>query len=98
MRVVILCGSPRDGAWVDRIAEVLDELEVPVVRRVGSAHRVPEHVLDLLEDDAFSRGETWTCFDERLALDTCASMLARTLRLPVEPCVRPRSKILTTDG
>jgi predicted deacylase len=42
-----------------------------------------ERMLDLLEDDAFSRGETWTCFDERLALDTCAAMLARTLRLPV---------------
>ena len=48
MRVVILCGSPRDADWVDKIAKVLDELEVPVIRRVGSAHRVPEHVLELL--------------------------------------------------
>ncbi len=48
MKVVILSGSPRDAEWVDRIAEVLDRLQVPVVRRVGSAHRVPEHVLALL--------------------------------------------------
>lgn len=48
MRVVILSGSPRDGSWVDQIAAVLDRLEVPVIRRVGSAHRVPEHVLRLL--------------------------------------------------
>jgi 5-(carboxyamino)imidazole ribonucleotide mutase len=48
VRVVILSGSPRDSGWVDQIAAVLDRLEVPVVRRVGSAHRVPEHVLDLL--------------------------------------------------
>lgn len=48
MRVVILAGSPRDGEWVDEIASVLDRLEVPVVRRVGSAHRVPQHVLELL--------------------------------------------------
>lgn len=48
MRVVILSGSPRDGGWVDQIAAVLDRLQVPVVRRVGSAHRVPEHVLSLL--------------------------------------------------
>jgi phosphoribosylaminoimidazole carboxylase PurE protein len=27
---------------------VLDRLEVPLIRRVGSAHRVPEHVLDML--------------------------------------------------
>ncbi len=50
MRVVILCGSPRDGEWVDKIATVLDSLDVPVIRRVGSAHRVPEHVLSLLRD------------------------------------------------
>ncbi|MGI9596487.1 MAG: AIR carboxylase family protein, partial [Acidimicrobiales bacterium] len=48
MQVVILAGSPRDGEWVDKIAAVLDALDVPVVRRVGSAHRVPEHVLALL--------------------------------------------------
>jgi len=48
VQVVILCGSPRDAEWVDKIAKVLDELKVPVVRRVGSAHRVPEHVLELL--------------------------------------------------
>lgn len=48
MQVVILCGSPRDADWVDKIAAVLDSLDVPVIRRVGSAHRVPEHVLDLL--------------------------------------------------
>lgn len=48
MRVVILSGSPRDGEWVDKIAAVLGGLDVAVVRRVGSAHRVPEHVLELL--------------------------------------------------
>jgi 5-(carboxyamino)imidazole ribonucleotide mutase len=46
--VVILSGSPRDSSWVDQIAAVLDRLDVPVIRRVGSAHRVPEHVLGLL--------------------------------------------------
>jgi 5-(carboxyamino)imidazole ribonucleotide mutase len=48
VRVVILSGSPRDSGWVDQIAAVLERLGVPVVRRVGSAHRVPEHVLGLL--------------------------------------------------
>lgn len=49
MKVVILSGSPRDHEWVDKIVQVLAKLEVPTVRRVGSAHRVPEHVLSLLK-------------------------------------------------
>lgn len=48
MPVVILSGSPRDNDWVDKIVSVLDRLAVPFVRRIGSAHRVPEHVLQLL--------------------------------------------------
>ena len=48
MRVVVLSGSGSDAPWVDKIVAVLDTLEVPNVRRVGSAHRVPEHVLSLL--------------------------------------------------
>ncbi len=48
--VVILSGSPSDGEWVGKIRKVLDDLEVPNVWRVGSAHRVPEHVLALLHD------------------------------------------------
>lgn len=48
MQVVILSGSPSDSDWVDKIAAVLADLEVPFIRRVGSAHRVPEHVLELL--------------------------------------------------
>jgi len=48
MQAVILSGSPSDSDWVEKIVAVLDQLDVPVVKRVGSAHRVPEHVLALL--------------------------------------------------
>ncbi len=48
-RVVILSGSGSDAPWVDRIAATLDDLGVTFVRRVGSAHRVPRFVLELLE-------------------------------------------------
>ena len=47
-RVVILAGSPSDDPWVGKIAKYLTDLGVDHERRVGSAHRVPEHVLDLL--------------------------------------------------
>lgn len=46
--VVVLSGSPSDADWVAKIRKTLDELEVPNLWRVGSAHRVPEHVLTLL--------------------------------------------------
>lgn len=60
MRVVILSGSPSDSEWVDKIAKVLDELALPTIRRVGSAHRVPEHVLELLRH--YDQGEEQTVF------------------------------------
>ena len=47
-RVVILAGSPSDNDWVDKIVKNLDDLGVRSERRIGSAHRVPEHVLELL--------------------------------------------------
>lgn len=49
-QVVLLSGSPSDEEWVTKIRKVLDQLEVPNRWRVGSAHRVPEHVLTLLHD------------------------------------------------
>lgn len=60
MQVVILSGSPSDADWVDKIAAVLTDLEVPFIRRVGSAHRVPEHVLDLLRN--YDRSDEPTVF------------------------------------
>lgn len=48
--MVLLAGSPSDDPWVDRIAKALDDLGVDSVRRIGSAHRVPEHVLSLLRE------------------------------------------------
>lgn len=47
-RVVIVSGSGSDTSWVDQIVAALDALQVSNIRRVGSAHRVPEHVLALL--------------------------------------------------
>jgi 5-(carboxyamino)imidazole ribonucleotide mutase len=49
-RVVILMGSPRDGEHVARITAVLDDLGVEHTERVGSAHRTPEHALNILRE------------------------------------------------
>ncbi len=46
--VLILMGSGRDRAHAAAIASVLDGFGIDVVQRVGSAHRTPAHVLEIL--------------------------------------------------
>ncbi len=47
--VVILMGSGADREHCQKIAGVLAGLEVDHVQRIGSAHKTPEHVLELIE-------------------------------------------------
>ncbi len=90
MQVVILAGSPRDGEWVDKIAAVLDRLAVPVVRRVGSAHRVPEHVLELLR--SYDSGPEPTVFITVAGMsDALSGLTDANVVSPVIACP-PRSE------
>lgn len=59
-RVVILMGSPSDLEHSSKIAEACSGLGVEVIQRIGSAHRVPEHVLELLR--RYDADETPTVF------------------------------------
>lgn len=89
MQVVILCGSPRDGEWVDKIATVLEALEVPTVCRVGSAHRVPHHVLELLAH--YDDSDEPTVFITVAGMSDALSGLSdANVRSPVVACP-PRS-------
>ena len=89
MLVVILSGSPRDAEWVGRITTVLDELEVPFVYRVGSAHRVPQHVLDLLKQ--YDSDPTPTVFITVAGMsDALSGLSAANVLSPVIACP-PRS-------
>ncbi len=47
-RVVVLMGSVADMRVAERVAEAAREYGLDVAIRVGSAHKVPEHVLTLL--------------------------------------------------
>jgi 5-(carboxyamino)imidazole ribonucleotide mutase/phosphoribosylaminoimidazole-succinocarboxamide synthase len=47
-RIVILAGSAADNDHVARIAAGAERFGVLVERRIGSAHKTPEHVLALL--------------------------------------------------
>jgi len=89
MLVVILSGSPRDSEWVGRITTVLEEIEVPFVYRVGSAHRVPEHVLELLRE--YDRASTQTVFITVAGMSDALSGLSdANVSSPVISCP-PRS-------
>ena len=47
-RVIILMGSPADEEHCQKIAAAAGKLGLEVVRRIGSAHKTPEHVLQML--------------------------------------------------
>ena len=46
--VAILMGSQSDMPHAQAIADVLDQLGIAVKMRIGSAHKTPAHVLDIL--------------------------------------------------
>jgi 5-(carboxyamino)imidazole ribonucleotide mutase len=48
--VVILMGSKADVAHCDKIAEAARGFGLDVITRIGSAHKTPEHVLNLLRE------------------------------------------------
>ncbi|MEM6928672.1 MAG: succinylglutamate desuccinylase/aspartoacylase family protein, partial [Myxococcota bacterium] len=43
-----------------------------------------ERMLDLLADDEFATGSSWVAFDARRLFDLCASIIARSMRLPLD--------------
>jgi 5-(carboxyamino)imidazole ribonucleotide mutase len=47
--VVIIMGSPSDVEFSQGITQALDSFGIPWETRVASAHKVPRHVLEMLE-------------------------------------------------
>lgn len=48
MLVIIIMGSPGDAAIGQRIADELERFGIPSETRIGSAHKTPRHLLDVL--------------------------------------------------
>lgn len=58
--VVILMGSRADREHCDKIAGLLAKLDVDHVQRIGSAHKTPEHVLEIIAHyEALDRPVVW---------------------------------------
>jgi 5-(carboxyamino)imidazole ribonucleotide mutase len=88
-RVVLLAGSPSDDPWAERIVKALDEFPVQVIRRIGSAHRVPEHVLEILR--GYDNDDVPTVFITIAGMSDALSGLAdANVASPVIACP-PRS-------
>ena len=48
MLTVLILGSPSDKPWADQITQALDKYAVPWELRIASAHKTPQHLLELL--------------------------------------------------
>lgn len=49
-RALILMGSPSDKEWCIRIAEELSKFGIDSQLRIASAHKIPEHTLEIVKD------------------------------------------------
>ena len=50
MKIVIIMGSKTDLEWAKKIEEKIKMFDVEVVLRIGSAHKVPLKVLEILDE------------------------------------------------
>lgn len=50
-KVVIILGSKSDLLFAEKITNFLKKFEVPFVIRIGSAHKVPLKVLDIIKEE-----------------------------------------------
>ncbi|HQV57569.1 MAG TPA: 5-(carboxyamino)imidazole ribonucleotide mutase [Ilumatobacteraceae bacterium] len=58
--IVILMGSPADRDHAAKIAETATAFGVDVEQRIGSAHKTPQHVLQIIEQyEADPRPKVW---------------------------------------
>lgn len=46
--VILILGSPGDEGWAGRIVESLNRFGVSSDTRIGSAHKTPDHVMELI--------------------------------------------------
>lgn len=55
--VIIVLGSASDLAWANRIVDALQRFEVTSEIRIGSAHKTPGHLLEILRETEGREGE-----------------------------------------
>jgi 5-(carboxyamino)imidazole ribonucleotide mutase len=82
---VILMGSPADRDHAAKITAVLDQLGVEYVERVGSAHKVPEHVLGIVNQyEGDPRPKVWITIAGRS--NALSAFVEAAVSAPVNAC------------
>lgn len=86
MAFTMLLPTPRADPGTDLYYVCQPRAALPARSRSHDEARIEaegiERMLDLLDDDEFARGYSGLAFDPRLALDRCAELVGRTVRLP----------------
>ena len=86
--VVILMGSPADLDHAAKIAATLDALGVEHVQRIGSAHKVPLHVLGIVQEyEADPRPKVWVTIAGRS--NALSAFVEAAVSAPVIACPPP---------
>ena len=94
--VVILMGSKADSEHCQAIADGLGKLGVAAEMRVGSAHKTPEHVLELLRAyEADSRPKVYITVAGRS--NALSGFVDAQVRAPVIACPPPSTNFAGAD-
>jgi 5-(carboxyamino)imidazole ribonucleotide mutase len=85
MVVIVILGSPSDQAYGQRIVESLEAFDIPAEVRVASAHKTPQHLLNMLEAyEADPRAKVYITVAGRS--NALSGMVDAAVREPVIAC------------
>ncbi len=86
--VIILMGSKADEAHCQKIAEATAGFGLEVIQRIGSAHKTPQHVLELLQQyEASPRPKVYITVAGRS--NALSGFVDGAVRSPVIACPPP---------
>lgn len=93
---VILMGSPSDQPHVEKILQALDRMGIEAERRISSAHKTPQHLLQLLSDyEQDPRPKVYITVAGRS--NALSGMVDSSVRAPVIACPPPSTSFESVD-
>ncbi len=95
-KAIILMGSRSDMPHAEKIAEKLDRFGVPYVFRIGSAHKVPLYVLDIIHE-AENESQDIVFITIAGLSNALSGMVDWATRFPVIACPPPPAAFAGSD-
>lgn len=84
--VPIIMGSVSDMSWAEKIKKALGEYNIKSQYRIASAHRTPEHVMEIVEECNNNIVDELLIVSVAGGTDTLSGMLAAQSKYPVVSC------------